>query len=355
MLLETGDVRCWGAGQRGELGYASTDNVGDNELPATRGPIQLGSPALHVAVGDSTTCALLIDGRVQCWGLNQLGQLGRGVPTTARDEFIGDDEHPASFGSTDVGGTVTELVAGYQHACTLVADGSVRCWGTNSSGETGYPTADYPEVVSSIVGNVDVGGSVAGISAGRLNTCALLDTGDVRRWGVHELESFDAPASARDVPVAARAIQVACGASYTCALLADGQVDCRGVAGSAVAQQSPVELGGVATRIAAGNHHACALMQDGGVRCWGDNYWGQLGYGHLEKIGDDESPASAGDVELGGTAAQICAGAYHSCALLTDGRLSCWGWNISGELGYGHTQDIGDDETPLSAGDVRYQ
>jgi alpha-tubulin suppressor-like RCC1 family protein len=72
----------------------------------------------------------------------------------------------------------------------------------------------------------------------------------------------------------------------------------------------------------------------------------------LNTIGDDELPASAGDVNVGGWVSQVAAGGSHNCALLTTGRVRCWGWNDSGQLGYAHTNAIGDDELPSSAGDV---
>jgi len=59
----------------------------------------------------------------------------------------------------------------------------------------------------------------------------------------------------------------------------------------------------------------------------------------------------AGDVDLGAPAAQISAGGYHTCALLAEGALRCWGLNHFGQLGYAHTDDVGDNEKP-SAGDV---
>jgi hypothetical protein len=63
-------------------------------------------------------------------------------------------------------------------------------------------------------------------------------------------------------------------------------------------------------------------------------------------IGDDETPAAVGDLQLGGTASQITTGKTHSCALLDSGELVCWGLGSSGELGRAGTQSIGDDEAP---------
>ncbi|MCB1316471.1 MAG: hypothetical protein KDK27_10985, partial [Leptospiraceae bacterium] len=100
------------------------------------------------------------------------------------------------------------------------------------------------------------------------------------------------------------------------------------------------------TQIAGGREHSCYLSAAGTVRCWGLADRGQLGYGNTNNIGDDESPASAGDVNVGGTVTQIAAGAYHTCALLNTGSVRCWGENTLGQLGYGNTNNIGDDETP---------
>lgn len=82
--------------------------------------------------------------------------------------------------------------------------------------------------------------------------------------------------------------------------------------------------------------------------------FGSLGYGNTAQIGDNEAPAVAGDVDVGGTVVQLVAGDSETCALLTTGGVRCWGYNYFGQLGYGNTTQIGDDETPASAGDVPY-
>ncbi len=105
--------------------------------------------------------------------------------------------------------------------------------------------------------------------------------------------------------------------------------------------------------ITAGYEHTCVLFQgSGGVRCWGKGAGGRLGTGATANIGDDETPATIPDIALGGRAVQITAGRDHTCALLDTGKVRCWGANAEGQLGYGHTRDIGDDEAPASAGDV---
>jgi len=107
-------------------------------------------------------------------------------------------------------------------------------------------------------------------------------------------------------------------------------------------------------QVAAGAYHTCALLTNGSVRCWGRNTYGPLGYGNTITIGDDEAPKSAGDVKVGGAVTQIAAGSDHTCALLTNGNVRCWGDGSYAPHGYGNTNDIGDNETPASVGDVPY-
>jgi hypothetical protein len=88
------------------------------------------------------------------------------------------------------------------------------------------------------------------------------------------------------------------------------------------------------------------------MRCWGLGATGALGYGDQENVGDDETPDTAGDIALGGPTLLQHSDGLHACALLATGKLRCWGDGGSGRLGYGNTEDIGDDELPESAGDV---
>ena len=86
------------------------------------------------------------------------------------------------------------------------------------------------------------------------------------------------------------------------------------------------------------------------MRCWGSSLQGQGGLGSTQTIGDDEPPAAAAAVDLGSgrTARAITAGDAHTCAILDDSALRCWGNNRDGRLGLGHVNTIGDDETPGS-------
>ena len=317
--IGAGTVRCWGFNDFGQLGYANISTIGDNETPASAGNVSVGGNVAQVSAGRFHTCALLENGGVRCWGLGLSGRLGYGNVTT-----IGDNEAPATTGDVTVGGPVTMVAAGTSHTCALLATGVVRCWGAASSGQLGY--------------------------------------GNVTTIGDNE-----APASAGDVNVGGTVVQIATGFGHTCALLVDGRVRCWG--GNASGQlgygtvnnigdnENPasagdVNVGGTVVKVAAGGLHTCALLDTGRVRCWGSGTRGRLGYGNTNDIGDDEPPASASDVNVGGIVVDLATTAAHTCALLDTGRVRCWGWGANGRLGYGNVNDIGDNETPASAGDI---
>ena len=101
-----------------------------------------------------------------------------------------------------------------------------------------------------------------------------------------------------------------------------------------------------ALALAAGYDHTCALLNAGTVKCWGGNSFGQLGLGDAADRGDaanelgDNLPAVA--LGAGKTAKAIAAGYQHTCALLSDDTVKCWGRNTNGQLGLGNTTGRGD-------------
>ena len=102
--------------------------------------------------------------------------------------------------------------------------------------------------------------------------------------------------------------------------------------------------GRTATAIAVGGNHSCALLDNASVKCWGYNGNGQLGIGNKTNMGSNTgSMAVLPTVNLGTgrTATAISISNYHSCALLDNASVKCWGRNTYGELGIGNTTQMG--------------
>jgi alpha-tubulin suppressor-like RCC1 family protein len=298
---------------------------------------------VQVAVGVDYTCALLTGGAVKCWGDNDLGQLGAG-------NLLSTLAPPVN--AVHLGRPATQIALGgdQPHTCALLTGGTVKCWGADPYGELGLPghVSRLPPANTP----VRLRGRATQIAAGYWFTCAVLEGGTVKCWGMDysgELGDGDAGTN-RHVPenkpikLGARAIQVAGGVHFACALLLGGAVKCwgdnefgelgRSVPSLSRPSKYPINLGRDATQITVGDEHACALLAGGDVKCWGYNSAEQLG-------GSDPSlPSTAAPqrVQLGGRATQISAGGEHTCALLTGGGIKCWGRNDVGQLGQGNNE-----------------
>ena len=141
------------------------------------------------------------------------------------------------------------------------------------------------------------------------------------------------------------AIQVSAGGGYSCALLADTTIRCWGANfsgtlgdGTKNSSNVPVSVSGIvgATAIATGDGsaHSCALLADTTVKCWGYNLYGELG--SSDNVGIDVPVIAAPVVVAGLTGATaISTGDFHSCAVLANSAVKCWGRNDSGQLGDG--------------------
>ena len=358
-VLKSGDLRCWGYGGDGRLGYGNTNNIGDDELPSTAGNVAVGGAVQEVAAGGQHTCALMQDGAVRCWGKGRFGSLGYG-----NTENIGDDEAPSSAGDIDLGGPAVQVVTGDAHTCALMATGAVRCWGYNSSGELGRgmrgSIGDDEHPSSS--GDIDLGGKAVRLAAGRDHTCALMDDSAARCWGGgrnyrlgygnrDDIGDDEAPSTVGDIDVGGPIKAIAAGVFHTCALLKSGAVRCWGEGevgrlghastrrigdGHSPGSWFAIDMGGDIGQVATGRAHTCALRQTGAVHCWGAGGSGQLGVGY--QVANE--PAGTPGLAFAAPVAQIAAGQEHSCALLHNGVVQCWGGNEFGQLGHGRGATI---------------
>mgnify|MGYP003688709589 FL=1 len=102
--------------------------------------------------------------------------------------------------------------------------------------------------------------------------------------------------------------------------------------------------GRTATAIGAAVNNTCALLDNASVKCWGDNYYGQLGINNETTMGDgsgEMAQLSGINLGTGRTATAISVGYYHSCALLDNASVKCWGKNGNGQLGLESTTYMG--------------
>ena len=166
-LLAGGQIDCWGHNDSGQLGNGTTT---DSSTPVAVSGI---TNATQITAGYEHTCALLAGGTVDCWGANESGELGNGTTT--------DSVTPVAVrGITNA----TQITDGEFHTCALLAGGQIDCWGANDYGELGNGTwtessTTTPVAVRRIT-------NATQITAGGEHTCALLAGGQIDCWGAND-------------------------------------------------------------------------------------------------------------------------------------------------------------------------
>jgi alpha-tubulin suppressor-like RCC1 family protein len=321
---------------------ATTSACGAQPSAGRGGPAVPQTQALNtIAAGAGHTCTVTKESRVYCWGSDVDGQLGDGR------------QAESAVPKRVLGLTAVSLSAGSYHSCALDTAANARCWGWNVAGQVGDGTNQNrlsPFLLAQLPGSV-------GVVAGGYHSCGLLPDGSARCWGQNDegqLGSGSTRGSLQPVSVfslpGARAL--AATGRHTCALVDDGTVQCwgsndsgelgdgtplgQGCAADAPcyrALPAPVLNVNNATAIATGFHHSCVLLADQSVSCFGSNQYGELGNGTNL---DSSVPVSVVGLP---PAVAIAAGYNHSCALVAGGLVYCWGWNAGGQLGDGTRLD----------------
>jgi alpha-tubulin suppressor-like RCC1 family protein len=340
-LLANGAVSCWGDNIYGQLG---NNSVASASKPALVPGV---SNAVAIAAG-ATTCAILSTGALVCWGYNGDGELANGNTSSS--------SAPVTIGSLKV----ASVAMGGDFICAALQDGTVDCWGNNGSGQlgdNGTANSSTPVKVSGITGAV-------GVTAGNGHACALLSSGGISCWGFNSEGELGNGSTSLDsqVPVAvtglfaaATIVQAGNDGDHTCALepTVEGEgrepntaivcwgTDSFGQLGDGTTNDSPSPVStqpelydtmGVTSGfgLALGEDHSCAMLPlPAEVECWGYNEDGELGNGTATN-----NPL-AGPQPVAGltTAVAISAGILHTCALLANGTMTCWGSNAHGQLG----------------------
>ena len=183
--------------------------------------------------------------------------------------------------------TDTTLSAGGRHTCVILDNGSVSCWGLGVNGQLGGATSD--RTTPTLTSSLGPGRTAVALSSGTHHTCAILDNGSVSCWG-------------------------------------DGYYGQLGNGGTSdkytPTLTSSLGTGRTAVALSSGGYHTCAILDNGDVSCWGWGYYGQLGNGGTSQ---QNTPTLTSSLGTGRTAVAISSGYSHTCAILDNGSVSCWG------------------------------
>ena len=361
VIMTDTTVKCWGANASGQLGNGES---GTGKLASTAVTVltAVGGPALtgvvEVSAGVSHTCARLDTGTAKCWGINSGRQLGDNS-TTLRATPV--DVRTSATDAAPLPG-VRRIIASSSHTCAIVdtaqATGVVKCWGAGSNGRLGRgSTTNFAvpvDVYTSATDTTPLSG-VRDLSSLDSSTCVVTADRGVKCWGLNtsaQLGAADLNFALEswtpvDVAGVSNARQVVSGTAFHCALLTDGVVKCWGLntsgqlasaAAATATSRLPKPVSGLAsiTDLAVGTNHTCAVLPDRTVKCWGTNAAWQLGLGSLLPL----STATPTTVPGLANVRSVHAGATASCAIVdvdATTHVRCWGTTTSGQLGTGGT------------------
>jgi len=339
---------------------------------ATSAPMTVGTTVMAISAGDHHTCALSSRGTVKCWGYNYGGELGNGSELYLAKTGSSTPVQVKAVSGRGALSSVTQISAGGDDTCALLAGGTVNCWGYNTKGQLGDGATTNSSIPVQVKDAAGTGllTNVTQISVGRLHACALLRDQTVECWGANYYGQLGNGATTqRAIPVQVKdeagtgrlsnVTQISAGGFHTCALLGDHTVECWGDNhlgqlgnGTTVGSSMPLQVKDAAgtgtlsnvTQISAAGHeagfHTCALLSDRTVECWGFNAEGQLGNGVQLYLAttDNSTPVQVNNATGTGALSnvtQISPGGSHTCALLSDNTVECWGYDLSGQLGNG--------------------
>lgn len=343
ILSSSQKVKCWGDNADGQLGY-KLDNlaasaktaIGDDagEM-ASLDTVNLGDHfAKSIAAAGNTTCVILDNDQVKCWGKNSSGQLGQ----NSSDAIFSKNLDPADYPTVDLNGpsygvkyTAKSVAVGSTNVCVIIAENlQPKCWGTGSMGANGLgdevPIGDSGVKEPGNTSPIAMGSPVRALAISTASVCAIIGDGDVKCWG-------STMSAGQDITFA----------GPNGFGIGDGN-------GTSVAATPVVNLGNgrKAVAITSGSERMCATLDDGSAKCWGANGQGRNGYGSAVTttfigggIGSFTPMTDLPFLDFGGAKVQyVSSGGLSNCAVMYDATVRCWG--ATGRvLGYDSNDAIG--------------
>ena len=331
VILDNDRIKCWGSGFNGALGYGSNDWINyDYQMGNALPYVDLGTwdhdnnavtpQVQHKVLELSTSCALLDNYQVKCWGNNSVGQLGLGDFNNRGDEPLemGNALPYINLGS---GRTVKSISGDSRLRCVILDNDDLKCWGLNSSGQLGQGHT------------TDIGG-LPGQMGDNLPPV--------------NLGTWDHDANAMTPEINLLAKKVTTSEHLACVILINDRVKCFGSA-NFYANGYGTQYGHLPTRVGnfvpyvnlgtgrtakdilSSGYNTYVLRDDDSLVGYGQNKYGELGYGdqisrtNVSYMGNNLQPIDLG-TGLIAQSSGLSSGGRRMCAVLNNGSLKCWGY-----------------------------
>ena len=386
-ILDNGDLKCWGLDAYGQLGdggsntnqgspvAVSGSNTWDNTTIASTGSSSGSSSSSSfayandkVSLGSLQSCGILGNADMTCWGGDSFGMLGDGGSNT-------DTTAPSSTAiNLGSGRTAVAVTAGNQHTCAILDNGDLKCWGYDGYGQLGDggTNTDQPSPVA--VSGSNTWDSSTGLSSGSggmtnvtgatctvspalptglsidSSTCTISGTPTVATsnttytvtavmsgvtyqtdvWFSTSYFELTPSVEGADLSVDVPMTNITFQYNASAASVSGGGSG----SGSGSGSSSSSAFAYANDKVSTAGAQTCAILDNGDLKCWGWDNFGQLGDGGSNT--DTNAPSSTAiNLGTGRTAVAVSVGGAHTCALLDNGDLKCWGFDQFGQLGDG--------------------
>ncbi|MFY0541489.1 hypothetical protein [Nannocystis pusilla] len=324
-------------------------------LPADGGPSTESDPSSSTTEGTTES--------------TEANSTTSGEPTTGSTSSTGEaSTSSTSDGSTSDDSTTTVMTTN-DTTTSSTSDGSttegVMTGESTSDGTTTSTTSDG-ETTSTTGDSTTDGSTTDDSTTGAPAICGdgFVDRGELCDDGNNLGGDACTPACELNPKI----VQLACGVYHSCAVLEDGTMRCWGAGtlgqlgyGDGTDRgDDPGELptpsvpvGGDVLRASTSGMHTCAVLDGGQVRCWGSAFEGGLGNGTGNgSFGNNPNEVPPPDIDVGAPVRDVEAASGFTCVITETDDVRCWGYNFSGQLGYGHTDNLGDQPGELPVPDL---
>lgn len=258
-----------------------------------------------------------------CQGNNRVGSLGVGNTHSHKD--------PCSI---SLPGKVS-LACGEHHTIALLQDGSLFSWGSNSLGQIGQGAEMENTKFFNVPTRVTFAEAVqvTSVYAGASFCVAITRDGELFVWGATNFLLGRNTHSPTRLPTTHRFVEVSCGWGHMVGITTDGRAYSWGISEG----QFLLDIKEEVVSVAAGTGFCFLLTASGGVYVVGGNSY----------VCQDRENSHLPSLIIEKGVQVIAAGGNHVLAIMEDGGLVGWGWNIYGQVGLGHSESVNAEPHPL--------